>query len=88
MLLGLFGAGDGTVELLEETADGFFRAVYELLTRDFAVAASALTDPLKTSDKENLVIGQLSYFNLTSPLKMANTNTMSSTATYGMNSIP
>ncbi len=59
MLLGLFGAGERTEILLNDTAGAFFESIYQVLMRDFVFSVSALTDPTKTAGKNNLVIAQV-----------------------------
>ena len=59
ILLGLFGAGEKTEVLLNETAETFFKTIYRVLMREFVFTVSALTDPIKTAGRDNLVIGQV-----------------------------
>src|SRR5258708_12709460 len=59
MLMGLFGGGERTEILLNDTAGAFFESIYQVLMRDFVFSVSALTDPTKTAGKNNLVIAQV-----------------------------
>ena len=47
--------------LLNDTAETFFTSIYHVLMREFVLSVSALTDPLKTAGKDNLVVGQVCH---------------------------
>ncbi len=56
----LFASGDDTVKLLNDTASALFETIYHVLIRDILLGIARLTDPLKTGNKDNLVLERIS----------------------------
>jgi hypothetical protein len=55
----LYASGDDTVDLLNDSAPGFFRLCQWLLADDIILSISRLNDPRRTLGKDNLTLEQL-----------------------------